>query len=306
MQISQKTGPSAYEPEPSGATSPRPISSPPARPKCWMNSAGIGRRVELVRSRDLDELPSDVLGGALHGEARDRRRAARAGRAVVRREARIGAAHRRRARPSSRAPPPRSARTRCARPGRARSSRRARSPRRRPPCARSPSRPGGRPPRAGRPRRRGRRSAPFGSPQPTARAAFSTSPMMSASSGLPPARTSSPRRAQVGLADGERIEPDSGGRARRSAARRSTAGGSRRTRGRSPTARCSCRRTRRRRGRPRSGTGRARRHRRSRSRAVRCRRRRPCRTSTRPRARAGAPRSSSRCACAPSCRGAAT
>ena len=179
---------------------------------------------------------ADVRGGALHGEARDRRRAARAGRAVVRREARVGAAHASRARASSRAPPRRSARTRCARPG---------------PSSVVPdehghlavglhahdraSRRGGRPPRAGRPRRRGRCSGPSARPSRRRAAAFSTSPMMSASSGLPPARTSSPRRAQVGLAHRERIEPAAARRARRSAARRSTAGASRRTRGRSRT-----------------------------------------------------------------------
>ena len=38
-QTSQKTGPSSYEPVPSGCTSARPISSPPAKPKCRRMSA---------------------------------------------------------------------------------------------------------------------------------------------------------------------------------------------------------------------------------------------------------------------------
>ena len=94
MQISQKTGPSAYEPVPSGATSPRPISSPPARPKCWTKRSGNVAASSSSLPAISTSFAAHVRGGALHGEARDRRRAAGARRAVVRREARVGAAHR--------------------------------------------------------------------------------------------------------------------------------------------------------------------------------------------------------------------
>ena len=53
---------------------------------------GVRVRLDVVGAGDLDELRANLLGGALDGEAGDRRRAARAGRAVVGRVARVGAA----------------------------------------------------------------------------------------------------------------------------------------------------------------------------------------------------------------------
>ena len=289
-QTSQKTGPSAYEPVPSGATSPRPISSPPARPKCWTNSAGEVAGVDLVAVPAIStSFAPHVRRRALHGEARDRRRAARAGRAVVRREPRVGAAHRhplgRRRELLGRDLRVRGARA-LAELGRA--DEHGHLAVRLHPHDRRRDRVGaggeqadrdaaadvrllrlapadGRA-RPSRRRRRGRRRAACRRRAPPRRG-----------------RTGSPGARRAGRAR-------RGARARRSATRRSTAGGSRRTRDTSPTARCSCRRRRRRRGRPPSGTGRAPRRRRSPSRAARCRRRRPCRTSTRRRGRAAAPR----------------
>ena len=258
------------------------------------------------RAGDLVELRADVGRGALHGEAGDGRRAAGAGRAVVRREARVGAADGHAAPARRRAPRRRSARTPCAGPGPSPSCRRGRRR--------------GRPPRGGRRRSRPgcapAASSPTETPRPTS-GGFVLVPadrggdLLDVADEVRVERLAAgahllARRAEVLAAHLERVEPRSGARPRRPATRRSTAGASRRRRGTSRPARGSCRRTTRRRGRPPSGTGRARRRRRSRPRAGRCLRRRRCRTGTRPRARAGGRPPSPRCASGTACCAAAS
>ena len=77
---------------PSGRTSPRPDQLAAGEAEAALEEGGIRVRVGPRLACGLLELTQDVLGGAHHGHARERRRAARAGRAVVRREARVGAA----------------------------------------------------------------------------------------------------------------------------------------------------------------------------------------------------------------------
>ena len=207
-----------------------------SRSACASARGGRPGRCRVAPGDPL-ELRADVGGGALHGEAGDRRRAARAGRAVVRREARVGAAHGDAAPARRRAPRPRSARTRCAGPGPSRSSRRGRRRGRRPRAGRPRSRPGARRPRAARPRRRGRRAA-----------RFALAPADGGGDLLDVADQVGVERLAAGahlLARAEQVlrgAPRAGrarraARPRRPATRRSTAGASRRRRGRSRPAR---------------------------------------------------------------------
>ena len=196
-QTSQKTGPSSYEPAALGVHVGAADQLAAGEAEVPAHERDVLVRVRLAAG-DLRQLGPQVLGGPHHGQAGDGGRAARAGGAVVGREAGVGA------RASGRSPTGsaqhlggdlRHHRARAlADLGRADVDR---------DLAVGLEPHGGARDRVGAGRQHADReatarpSARARAPQPSASATFSTSPTRSASSGLPPGRTISPGRSRL-------------------------------------------------------------------------------------------------------------
>ena len=216
MQTSQKTGPSAYEPVPSGWTPPSPMSCPPDRPNRRGDQLRVGPRLvtpfQAAPSRSsTDPTASGQIVAPMSSRSWRTSVAARwtaspasvverlaPGRPVVRGELRVGAlagdpfrGHGQDLRRDLREGGPLA----LADLGRADQHDRARHP---PPSGRSRSRRGGRRPPADPRTRRARCSGPARAiPAQRLGDLVRRRPTRSASSGLPPGRTCSPGRSRL-------------------------------------------------------------------------------------------------------------